>query len=102
VKNMTLPVGFLSKHVSHVEVVYEFDVPVVKFNLVVENGKVERVETSFGRLDARLPSVFREDNSVYEISPFQAKLVTVEANRIIAGEKKLLNKESSFRSACVQ
>jgi hypothetical protein len=90
---MTLPAGFLTKHVSHVEVGSEHGCHVIRFNLVVENGKVERVETSFDRLHARLPSVFREDHSMYEISPFQAGMVVTEAERMILGSKQMLKKE---------
>ena len=59
---------------------------------VVENGKVERVETSFERLHAGLPSVFREDQSIYEISPFQAGLIVTEAERLLLGKTEVLKK----------
>ena len=90
---MTLPIGFITPHVSHVEVESELGRPVIRFNLVVENGKVERVETSFERLHAGLPSVFREDQSIYEISPFQAGLIVTEAERLLLGKTEVLKKE---------
>jgi hypothetical protein len=95
---MSLPAGHLSKHVAHVKVSRELGRDVINFNLVVTNGKVERVETSFGRLEARFPSVFREDQSIYEISPHEASLVIIEARRLILENKKASKRLASSSS----
>jgi hypothetical protein len=83
-----LPKGYLTRHVSHVKVVNEDGREAIQFNLVVENGKVETVETNFDRLYEHSPTVWREDQSVYAISVHQARVVLTEANRLKSVKSK--------------
>lgn len=85
--NSTLPKGWLSKHISHVELIHDDDASpsqAVAYNGTFENGKIERVETCVAALKSGAPSVYREDGSRQAISGFDAALILAEVERLEA------------------
>lgn len=84
--NNTLPQGWISKHIGHVELIHDDLSPsrVVAYNGTFENGKIERVETCVAALKSDAPTVYREDGSRQAISRHDAALILAEVERLEA------------------